>query len=102
MNWYYCNKCSGVILRDLNVKKIKSVCEETGESSIIHRIDCADELTTRLRRKYLKELIEIKSFKPKEMHFINIAFEQGAAVVFNRLNIKAIKEDWSVEYEGFK
>ena len=85
-NWYLCNNCSGIIERDSKAKRIKSTCEESGNKpSILTKIENADKLAPILRKRFLKHIIELKSFTPKERMFLNMAWEQGAKVVFNRI-----------------
>ena len=84
-NYYLCNKCFGITKRESKAKKIKSDCTETNKKATLNRIDSADELAIKLRKEFLKNLIELDSFKPKQITFLEMAFEQGAKVVFNRL-----------------
>lgn len=85
MNYYLCNKCYGIIERDSNKKEIKSICDETSKDSKLLLIESADKLAETLRKKYLKNLLALDSFKPNERLFLEMAFEQGAKVVFNSL-----------------
>jgi hypothetical protein len=85
MNYFFCTKCCGIIQRDSEKKKIKSYCDETCQRSFIVKIGNADDLAVKLRKRYLKNSIDLKSFSLKERIFLKIAFEQGAKVAFNRL-----------------
>lgn len=85
MNYFLCNKCDGITARDSNKKKIKSMCDETGKDSTLVLIESADKLAVKLRKKYLKNIVDLASFKPIDRTFLEIAFEQGAKIVFNRL-----------------
>jgi thymidylate kinase len=85
MNYYYCSKCHAITKRESKAKKIKSICDATGKKVFITNIKNADELATKLRKAFLKNTFDLKSFKPKERIFLYMAFEQGAKVVFNRL-----------------
>ena len=82
-NWYYCSKCKKITKRESSNKTIKSTCMDTDKRSTLHRIDSADELAVKLRKYFLKNAIDLKSFTRKERLFLNMAFEQGAKVVFN-------------------
>lgn len=88
MNYYYCSKCHRITQRDSDAKKIKSTCEETGKKGFITKIKNADELATKLRKVFLKNQFDLDSFKPKQRIFLEMAFEQGAKVVFNALEQK--------------
>ena len=61
------------------------MCDATNKTVFITRIKNADELATKLRKFFLKNAFELNSFKPKERMFLEMAFEQGAKVVFNGL-----------------
>lgn len=85
MNYYYCSKCHAITQRDSKAQKIKSMCDATGKTVFITRIKNADELAIKLRKAFLKNSFQLESFKPKERVFLEMAFEQGAKVLFNAL-----------------
>jgi hypothetical protein len=85
MSYYYCSECHAITKRESKAQKIKSNCEATGKKIFITKIKDADELAVKLRKGFLKNAFELKTFKPKERMFLEIAFEQGAKVVFNGL-----------------
>ena len=85
MNYYYCSKCHAITKRESKAQKIKSMCDTTGKTVFITRIKNADGLAVKLRKAFLKNAVELDSFKPKERMFLEMAFEQGAKVVFNSL-----------------
>lgn len=87
MSYYYCPECSGILKRDNQNSRIKSVCTQTGKKVFITKITDADKFAEKLRKKFLKNMIEINSFPRFEQLFIKQAFEQGAKVVFNSLQI---------------
>lgn len=88
MNWYYCSKCNSITQRDSENTRIKSTCKETGARSFLVKIDNADELAIKLRKKFLKNMIDLKSFSRHDRYFLEMTFEQGAKVVFNAINQK--------------
>jgi len=61
------------------------MCNTTGKTVFITRIKSADELAITLRKVFLKNAVELDSFKPKERMLLEAAFEQGAKVVFNKM-----------------
>jgi len=85
MNYYYCSKCHAITKRESKAQKIKSTCDTTGKKVFITKIKNADELAIKLRKEFLKNAFELKTFKPKDRMFLEMAFEQGAKVVFNGL-----------------
>jgi hypothetical protein len=85
MNYYYCPKCHAITQRESNAEKIKSMCDETGKTVFITKIKNADDLAIKLRKAFLKNKFNLKSFTPKEKLFLECAFEQGAKVVLNSL-----------------
>ena len=84
-NYYLCPSCNGITKRESNKVTIKSKCDETGKVTRLKIIANADYLAMNLRKKYLKNLLDLRSFTRREQLFLNMAFEQGAKVVFNRL-----------------
>jgi acetyl-CoA carboxylase beta subunit len=84
-NYYLCPKCFAISLRDTEKQKIKSFCDETGQSAFMTRIDSADKLAVKFREKYLKNLVDFSSFNWRDKVFLEMAFEQGAKVIFNSL-----------------
>lgn len=85
-NLYLCNKCSAIVERESNAKKIKSTCSETGnKKSTLTKIENADKLAVILRKRFLKNILVLDTFTQKEKHFLYMAWEQGAKVVFNRI-----------------
>lgn len=88
MNYYYCSKCNKLTQRDSDKKKIKSTCDESGESVFIVKVKDADTHAIKLRRQFLKNLFALETFTKKERMFLEMAFEQGAKVVFNSLTNK--------------
>ncbi len=85
MNYYYCSECHSITKRESKAQKIKSACDTTGKTVFITRINNADELAIRLRKTFLKNIIDLDSFKPKERMFLEMAFEDGAKIVLNAL-----------------
>ena len=85
INYYYCNKCHAISQRESKAKKIKSICDETKQTVFITKIKNADELAVKMRKVFLKNAIDLDSFKPKQRMFLELAFEQGVKVVFNSL-----------------
>lgn len=83
MNWYHCSNCNVITQRDSEKKRIKSTCKVTGKKSTLVKIEDANKLAEKLRKKFLKNIIDLKSFTPKERFFLYMAFEQGSMVTFN-------------------
>ena len=85
INYYLCPKCLGIVQRESKAKTIKSMCDETGQDVVLIRIDNVEKLAVKLRKKFLENLIDLSTFNPKDIFFLEMAFEQGAKVVLNRL-----------------
>lgn len=101
-NWYLCNKCSGIIERESNAKRIKSDCVEMGNKpSILTRIDSDYRLAEILRKRFLKNILQLDSFSKREKTFLYLAWQQGAMVVFNRIVRKPYKvpAEWGIIVE---
>lgn len=87
MNWYHCTNCNVITQRDSEKKTIKSTCEITGKKSTLVKVENANELATKLRKRFLKNAFDLKSFSPTERKFLEIAFEQGSMVTFNGIRV---------------
>lgn len=87
MNWYHCSNCNVITQRDSEKKTIKSICEITGKKSTLVKVENANKLAEKLRKKFLKNIIELKSFSPAERKFLYMAFEQGSMVTFNGIRV---------------
>lgn len=85
MSYYYCSECNGILKRDNEISRFKSVCTQTGKKVFVTKITDVDKFAEKLRKRFLKNMIEINSFSRFEQLFIKQAFEQGAKVVFNGL-----------------
>ena len=59
------------------------MCDQTGKTSTLVKVENANELAAKLRKYFLKNQFELSSFSPKERKFLEIAFEQGVMVTFN-------------------
>lgn len=55
----------------------------TGKTIFITKVKNGNELAKKLRRYFLKNQFELKSFTKKERMFLEMAFEQGSMVTFN-------------------
>lgn len=86
-NYYLCDKCFGITKRSSKAKSIKSDCTEANEKATLTKINSADDLAIELRKEYLSNMFDLDSFKPKQVLFLEQAFEQGAKIVFNRLKL---------------
>lgn len=89
-NVYQCSTCGIITWRDSDKKRIKSHCEEYNKDAFLVRVDEAHILTKsikEMREKYLPNIIGLDSFKKKDQRFLEIAFEAGATVMFNKMKI---------------
>lgn len=90
MNWYHCSNCNVITQRDSEKKRIKSTCEANGAKSTLAKVENANKLAKKLRKQFLKNIIDLKSFTPKERMFLYMAFEQGSMVTFNGITAHLI------------
>ena len=81
---YKCNLCGKIVSRDSNKKWIKSICDEQGKNSRLMRVVFNDKLVTKLCEQNLPNVIDLSSFKEKEILFLKIAFEAGANFMMNK------------------
>jgi hypothetical protein len=82
-NKYKCNLCGKVVSRDSEKKWIKSYCDETGKTTRLMKIEFNSKLVTKLCDEFLPKGRDLSTFKPKEILHLQMAFEQGAAVMMN-------------------
>ena len=87
-NNYLCDKCFGIIKRNSSKPTISSYCDETGKDATLTKIKNAEEFAIHLREEFLKYQFELSSFKPKQRQFLEMAFERGAIITYNRINKK--------------
>lgn len=69
---------------------MKSFCTEFNRQTTLVRIDSPDKLAKKLRKRFLGNMFALKGFKQVDRMFLEMAFEQGAQVVFNRITANAI------------
>ena len=82
-NKYKCNICEKVVSRDSEKKWIKSMCDETGKTGRLIKIEFNDKLVTKLCRKFLPNGRYLTTFDRGEILHLKMAFEQGATVMMN-------------------
>lgn len=84
---YQCSQCHRINIRRSNKKQIKSYCDEMQKDGILMRIDDEKKMVEQFRIRHLQAGVDLSSFKPKMRMFLEMAFEQGATVMFNSFNI---------------
>ncbi len=85
-NIYLCNECFATEERNSNANTIKSMCDLTGKNTVLTKMKNVEELATKLQEKFLPNLLELNSFTPKQVKFLQMAFEQGSMVTYNSIN----------------
>lgn len=86
-NFYQCNKCNRIMIRESDKKRIKSYCDEMKKDGILIRIDDKNKMIKKMRKKHLKHGVDLSTFKSKDRLFLEYAFEQGATVMFNSIKL---------------
>lgn len=84
-NKYKCSACGKIVSRDSDKKWIKSMCDSSGKIVRLMKIEFNDKLIDKLCKEYLPNKFDLKSFKEKEILFLELAFQQGANVMMNYL-----------------
>lgn len=84
-NHYLCPCCSAIVPRESDKNTIVSSCDESGKTVKLRLVKSADELSRILRKRFLKNILELETFTKSDRMFLNMAWEQGAQVVFNRI-----------------
>ena len=82
---YKCNLCGKTVSRDSNKKWIKSMCDETGKTGRLMKIEFNSKFIEKLCKEYLPNGLDLSSFKEKEILFLEAAFIQGANVMMNHM-----------------
>lgn len=82
-NLYFCKDCCSIHVRDSAAKKIKSYCRDNDKDCYLVKIESVHDLAKKLRKRFLNNNINLKSFTPKERQFLHLAFEQGVWVTYN-------------------
>ncbi len=77
MYHYHCEQCNKITRRKSSRIKIKSYCDSTGKDTFLVKINNADDIAEKMSTVFLKNQFDLKTFKPKEVELLNIAFEQG-------------------------
>lgn len=89
MNWYYCSKCGQIISREAKSERLKSYCDTSNTRAVMTKIKSADQLAIKLRKEYLKNLVNLSEFNQNDTIILKAVFEQAVSIVFNK--IKHIK-----------
>lgn len=84
-NKYKCNLCGKIVSRDSNKKWIKSMCDDTGKTCRLMKIEFNSKFIENICKEYLQKRFDLSSFKENEILFLEIAFIQGANVMMNHM-----------------
>ncbi len=92
--FYICPSCGKLQLRQSRRKKISSWCDDTREFVEMKKVESPEDAAEVLRALFLNNLIDIKSFTKKNQLFIEMAFSQGAVVMYHSLkNLNILKKE---------
>ncbi len=80
---YKCKHCGKVVTRDSDKKWIKSICEETGITTRLIKIEFNHKLIDKLCKEYLPKGRDLSTFSKEEKLHLEMAFVQGANVMMN-------------------